>query len=124
MRLPLRGNVLDAPTQSGKTVFLQVAIADMIDQDPGPAMYILPDENTSEKLLQEKIIDVINSSPFLTAHKTSRVWDINKSEIYLDNMSIRPAWAGSLATISSLPEKRVFLDDVLRYETRARVHGK
>ena len=101
-----------APTQSGKTVFLQGALADMIDQDPGPALYILPDEKSGRKHVEKKIIDVIKETPCLAEHMTGRARDISKQGIELDNMTIWPAWAGSNATISSFAMKRVFLDEV------------
>ena len=101
-----------APTQSGKSVFLQGAVADAIDQDPGPLLYLFPDERSGKKQLKEKIISMIEKSPFLAKHKTGRVHDISKDEVYLDNMSISPGWAGSLGSMSSTSYKRVVLDEV------------
>lgn len=101
-----------APTQSGKTVFLQTALADMIDQDPGPALYILPDEKTGKRHFQKKIIDVIKESPDLALHLTQYKKDVSKAGIELDNMTVYLGWAGSLATMSSFAMKRVFLDEV------------
>lgn len=100
-----------APTQSGKTVVLQVVVADSIDQDPGTLIYINPDEALTKKNMQEKIINMIDETPCLKEHKqgarkTSRVG------IELDNMTIYPAWAGSLATLSSVAAKRVILDEI------------
>lgn len=104
--------IIIAPTQSGKTVFLQAVVADAIDQDPGPLLYLLPDRFSAEKMIKEKIIDVIESTPCLSYHKTDKVKDVSKKSIQLDNMSIYPAWSGSLATMSSLPMKKVVLDEV------------
>ena len=140
IRLPLRGNILDridltltpyllepmgyigdsevewigvfAPTQSGKSVLLQVAVADCIDQDPGPLFYLLPDETSGKKQIKEKIIAMIDKSEFLTQHKTDRKFDISQKEIALDNMTITTGWAGSLGRMSSTPYKRVVLDEV------------
>lgn len=140
IRLPLRGNILEridlsltpylneplsyigdsevewlgifAPTQSGKSVFLQVAVADAIDQDPGPLFYLLPDETSGKKQVREKIIAMIDNSEFLTQHKTNRKFDVSQKEIILDNMSITTGWAGSLGRMSSTPYKRVVLDEV------------
>lgn len=100
-----------APTQSGKTVLLQVAVADAVDQDPGPMLYLLPDENMGKKNLQEKVINMLVASPELATHFTGRIRDLSKSGIELDNMTIMPGWAGSLATTSSIPQKRVCIDE-------------
>jgi len=101
-----------APTQSGKSVFLQGAVADAIDQDPGPLLYLFPDEKSGKKQLKEKITSMIELSPFLSAHTTGRARDISKQEINLDNMTVSVGWAGSLATMSSTPYKRCVLDEV------------
>lgn len=99
------------PTQSGGTVFLQIAVADAIDQDPGTLIYITPDEVLSKKGMQEKVINMIDETPELKEHKTG-IKTTSKTGIHLDNMSIYPGWAGSLGTLSSIPAKRVILDEV------------
>jgi len=101
-----------APTQSGKSVFLQCAVADAIDQDPGPLLYLLPDEVSGKKQIREKVIQMIDKSPFLSAHLTGRKFDVNLREVSLDNMTITTGWAGSLSRMSSTPYKRVVLDEV------------
>lgn len=102
---------LIAPTQSGKTVFLQVAVADTIDQNPGTLIYINPDENLTKKNMKEKVISMIDETPCLKEHKLGEK-KTTKSSIELDNMTIYPGWAGSNATISSTPAKIVILDEV------------
>jgi phage terminase large subunit GpA-like protein len=87
-------------------------VADTIDQDPGPCLYVLPDENSGRKHLEEKLISVIKESPELAVHLTGKLRDMSKTGIRLDNMTLYPAWAGSLASMSSFPMKRVFLDEV------------
>jgi len=99
------------PTQSGGTVFLQIAVADAIDQDPGTLIYITPDEVLSKKGMQEKVINMIDETPELKKHKTG-IKTTSKTGIHLDVMSIYPGWAGSLGTLSSIPAKRVVLDEV------------
>ena len=100
-----------APTQSGKTVFLQVSVADCIDQDPGTLVYILPDEKSGRKAIKEKIIGMIRETPELYKHVGS-VRDLSTTGIHLDNMSIYPGWAGSLATMSSIAAKKVIWDEI------------
>lgn len=100
------------PTQSGKTVFLQAALCDAILQDPGNSLYILPDKFTAEKNIEEKIIKMIDSTKELSDHKTNSTQDIAKLHINLDNMTIYPAWAGSIPTMNSLPMKNVYWDEV------------
>jgi len=100
-----------APTQSGKTVFLQTAFADTVIQDPGPMIWLLPDEKMGRKLVQEKLIDVLENTPEMAIHKTGHVRDVNKAEVNLKNMNIALAWGGSLSTMSSIPRKRAAVDE-------------
>lgn len=102
---------LIAPTQSGKTVFLQTAVADSIDQDPGTLIYILPDEKSGKKALKEKVIGMIDETPDLAKHKVGNR-ALSTEKIELDNMTIYPGWSGSLASLSSTPAKRVILDEI------------
>lgn len=100
-----------APTQSAKTVWLQIVMADAIDQDPGPLMYINPDEKLTKKNMKLKVIDMIKESPSLAKH----IIDMRKlaqTGIELDNMSIYPGWAGSKSSLSSTQCKRVVLDEI------------
>jgi len=100
------------PTQSGKSVVLQAAVADMVDQDPGPGLYVLPDETTGKKHLDEKVISMIKASPELSLYCTGNKRDMSYESVRLQHMTIYPAWATSIVTMNSFPMKRVFLDEV------------
>jgi len=84
----------------------------MIDQDPGPALYILPDEKTGKRHFQKKVVDIVKESPDLAFHLTQYKKDVSKAGLELENMTVYLGWAGSLATLSSFAMKRVFLDEV------------
>lgn len=100
-----------APTQSAKTVYLQIVVAYAIDQDPGTLIYILPDEVSGKKALKEKVINMIRETPALMSRVRGER-DLSTVGIHLNNMTIYPAWSGSLASLSSTPAKRVILDEV------------
>jgi len=102
-----------APTQSGKTVILQVAVADTIDQNPGTLLYIYPDENNGKAAMEEKLIGMIRETPFLYKHVVMpEKINLSTKKIRLDNMTIWPAWSGSLGTLSSKPAKIIILDEI------------
>lgn len=139
IRVPLKSNVLDqidlsitpylsdpisfigdtsisfifiiAPTQSGKTVYLQTVVADTIEQNPGTLLYILPDENNGRTAIKEKLIGMITETPFLRKHIVNRKSLTDKC-ITLDNMTIYAGWSGSIGTLSSKPGKVIILDEV------------
>ncbi len=105
--------IVIAPTQSGKTVILQVAVADTIDQAPNTAIYCLPDEKSGAKALDEKVIEMIKCSPFLQKYiQQPASKTLSKVAIRLVHMTIYPAWSNSLAALSSTPAARVFADEV------------
>jgi len=83
----------------------------MIEQDPGPGLYILPDKVSGERQVENRIIPMIEETPTLASHKTRFVRDLSKSKIALDHMTIYLGWGGSLATMSSNPMKRVWIDE-------------
>jgi phage terminase large subunit GpA-like protein len=100
-----------APTQSGKTVLLQVFVADSIDQEPGTMIYALPDKISGAKAMEDKLIGMIKASPELYKRvRSSR--DLATTKITLDNMTIYPSWGGSIASSSSITCKRGAIDEV------------
>lgn len=100
------------PTQSGKSVVLQVAVADMIYQDPGPGLYTLPDETVGKRHFESKVIKMVKNSPELSKFMTGKMRDASSEKFIMQHMTMYPAWAGSIATMNSFPMKRVFLDEV------------
>lgn len=102
-----------APTQSGKTVILQVGVADAMDQNPVTSIYCLPDEKSGKRQVREKIIGMIENTPYLlekvmVPHKTN----LTPENIHMHDMSLYLAWSNSLASLSSTPAGRVFADEV------------
>lgn len=101
------------PTQAGKSVFLQCAVADTILQDPGTIIYIFPDEKSAKKAIEDKIIGMVERTPsMLEKVKEPKSRNLNVSTMRFRDMNIYPGWAGSLGALSSTPAKRVFLDEV------------
>ncbi|MHA1790286.1 MAG: terminase gpA endonuclease subunit [Candidatus Helarchaeota archaeon] len=102
-----------APTQSGKTVLLQIVVADCIAQNPGTLLYIYPDENNGKIALQEKVIAMIRETSFLMEHTVPPLKvNLSTKKILLDNMTIYPGWSGSLGTLSSKAAKIIILDEI------------
>ncbi len=100
-------------TQCGKSVFLQLVVADTILQDPGTLIYTFPDEKSAKKAIEDKIVGM--------CEKTALLWDrvafpkkrnLSTSHMRFVDMHILPAWAGSLTTLSATPAKRGILDEV------------
>lgn len=102
-----------APTQSGKTAFLQVFVADSIDQSPGNMLYIMPTGKTALRGYADKILSMIEKTPELYEHVLYPKRDnLLKTITRLDNMSIYPCTSGSIPEISSITCVRIALDEV------------
>lgn len=100
------------PTQSGKTVVAQVAVAWSIDQDPGPMLYVYPDENTAVQALEKKMKKMLSETPVLKSHLLPGKQALSKRELELDSMSINIGWSNSIASLNVLQKKRVIGDEV------------
>ena len=106
------------PTQSGKTVFLQIAFADMVVNNPVNAYYCMSDERSGMRSLKEKIIDMVKATPDMMSNVEG---DIRKKltikHLMFKYCTVYLAWSNSLATLSSLPAAKVFLDEVRLFKT-------
>jgi len=101
------------PTQGGKSVFLQSVVADTILQDPGTIIYAFPDEKSSKKAIEDKIIGMVEKTPALYEQvQEPKSRNLNVSLMRFKNMIIQPGWGGSLSSLSSTPAKRVIIDEL------------
>lgn len=102
-----------APTQSAKTTFLQVFVADSIDQAPGNMLYVMPTGKTAERGYNDKIVSMIENTPMLYEHVIQPKDDnLLKTLTRLDNMCIFPVTAGSLSELSSITCSRIAIDEL------------
>lgn len=105
--------IIIAPTQSGKTVFLQVAVADTISQNPGTTLIIFPNEKDGKAALEEKYIGMIEESEFLHEYILfPKKTNLSTTKIKLKNMTIWPAWSGSLGSMSSKAVRVIIIDEI------------
>ena len=100
-----------APTQSGKTVYLQVVVAYTIDQNPRTLIYGIPDEKKGKKTFDEKVIKMIRKTPWLAKHVKRKI-DLNTNQVRLDNMIIDIAWSNSPSSVSSTSAGVIVADEI------------
>lgn len=103
------------PTQVGGSEAARNVVGYCIDHDPGPLLWVCPDEKSAREAVKERIKPLIESSPRLARHLTDRVWDVNSLHVKLDTMDIYVAWAGSPQTLASRPIRYLILDEVDKY---------
>ncbi|MDD4980687.1 MAG: phage terminase large subunit family protein [Candidatus Omnitrophica bacterium] len=102
-------------TQVGKTESWLNMLAYIIDQDPAPALVVMPREPDAKYISKSRIRPMIEVSPELSKHLTNDSDDITKLEMRLNRMFIYFAGANSPAALSGKPVRYVFRDEVDKY---------
>jgi phage terminase large subunit GpA-like protein len=101
--------------QTGGTESTLNCIGYAIDRDPGPVLFIYPDELTARENNQDRIQPMIKSSPRLKSYMTSSEDDASMMRINLSHMPIYMAWARSAARLANKPIRYVVFDEVDKY---------
>jgi len=111
----IREVVVCAAPQTGKSEAVHNCICYAIDRDPGPAMYVYPDENTGKENSRDRIQAMIESSPRLRSYKTAAADDMAQYRINLQHMPIYISWARSPARLANKPIRYVIFDETDKY---------
>lgn len=112
----VRHIILCFPPQSAKTQIALNCLMYSIDQDPGPAMYIMSSENTAKRISRRQIIPTIKASPRTASQLSRRVDDTATTHISFRNgMDLIMAWATSAAEMASESIKYLFRDEPGKY---------
>lgn len=102
--------------QTGKT---QVAINCMsyaADQDPGPAMYVMPDEKVMKRISRRQILPTLRSSPRTASLLSKKSDDVSTYSInFVNGMDIMMAWATSPSVMASESVRYLFFDEPGKY---------
>ena len=93
--------VLMKSAQVGYSTLIQNLIGWMVEQQPAPAMFVLPRETDTEKLLKDQLLPLIESCPQLKRHLPGHRDDITKLGIKFDSMPLYWAYATSPQTLAS-----------------------
>lgn len=92
-------------------MFLLCSIADAIEQDPGPGLYLLPDKPSGVKQVRDRIVPMLKNTPSLARFLTGKEKDLQIESLNMTHMQIYLGWGGSLSSMSSNPMKRVWIDE-------------
>ena len=99
------------PAQSGKTAAVHNMIGYVIDQDPGPAMLLMPRDRDTRKASTKRIRPMVLDSPQLKKHVLNPDDDLNALEHTFDAMTIYYETGNSPAAVSSMPIRYLFIDE-------------
>lgn len=127
-RTPYLAGIIDAIQEPGAEEIVVIKAAQVgfseslrnllgffIDHDPGPTLIVMPDQKSAEELIEERIKPLLEYTPAVARHLTSRAWDVKKSAIRLTTMSIYIGWAGSSQALKSRPIRNLYLEEPDEY---------
>lgn len=104
-----------ASTQVGKTESMLNMLGYAVDQDPGPALFVLPTKPDARSFSYKRISPMVMLSPDLFRHMTEKSDDFSKMEMTLDRMTIYMAGSESPSALASRPIRYVFFDETDKY---------
>ena len=102
--------------QSGKTNTMLNCLGWCVDCDPGNIFYLMPTEDTADKITGGKLKPTLVRSPRLARYLSSRQDDTSLARINLSHgVTIFPAHANSASSLATWSAKHCFGDEVDKY---------
>lgn len=102
--------------QTGKTSFVFNCLGYAIDQDPGPCMYVMPDEKVARRISRRRILPFFRTTPRVAALLSDRDDDTTTFSVKFKNgMDFMMAFAGSPAELASEAVRYLVLDETDKF---------
>jgi phage terminase large subunit GpA-like protein len=102
--------------QTGKTQVMMNFLAFCADQQPGPMMYIMPDEGVAKRISRRRIRPMLEQTPRTAGLLSARTDDTTTRRITFTNgMDLMMGWAGSAAVLASESARYMLFDEVDKY---------
>lgn len=112
----VRRIILQFAPQTGKTQVAFNFLCHMIDQDPGPAMYVGPDEKVTKRIARRRIIPMFKGTPRIAELLGPGVSDTTTLAVQFQNgMDFMMAWATSAAELSSESIRYLIRDEIDKF---------
>lgn len=112
----VRHIILCFAPQTGKTSVAVNCLLYSIDQDPGPAMYIMPDEKVAKRISRRQLLPTIRATPRTRRVMSERADDTSTLHVQFKNgADLLMAWATSAAVMASESIRYLFRDEPGKY---------
>ncbi len=112
----VRRIILMFAPQTGKTQVAFNFLCHMIDQDPGPAMYVGPDEKVTKRIARRRVIPMFKGTSRISELLGPGVSDTTTLAVNFTNgMDFMMAWATSAAELSSESIKYLIRDEIDKF---------
>ena len=107
---------LEWAPQMGKTATALNCLAYCVDVDPGPAMYVMPDEKVAKRISRRQLIPLFRRTPKTAELLGGRADDVTTLAIrFVNGMDLMMAWASSAAAMASESIRYLFFDEPGKY---------
>ena len=104
--------------QTGKTLAMQIAIAYVIDQIPGPLMVTYPDQATAKKRSDNHLRPFLTLMEYMRRNCTGREDDVSTFNMKFLKAILRIGWAGSGSSMAAESIQYGFGDEAAKWERR------
>jgi len=105
---------IKAAVQSSKTEAVYNMLGWAIDQDPRPALLVMPTLETLKRV-SDRVQRMIEDSPRLSGHLLGGRFDVKQKQINLDRTTLYFATAGSSSDLRNIQAGIILLDEVDDY---------
>ena len=106
---------IKASTQVGKTESILNMLGYAMDQDPGPALLVMPRKEDAKTISSDRVKPMAELSPAISRHLTGYDDDLTNYSISIDRMTLYLAWSQSPASLAGKPIRYLFLDEINKY---------
>ena len=107
--------IICAPPQTGKSAVVDTCIGYAADRDPGPVLYVYPDEDTATENSKDRIQPMFRKGARLRSYLTGTGDDETAKRINLQHMQIYMAWARSAVKLGNKSIRYGVGDEVDKY---------
>lgn len=111
----VRAVIVCKTPQVGMTEALHNMVGFAMDYEPGPTMYVYPDEITARENARGRVLPMIKGSPRLAGYLSGAQDDEGSLCIRLQHMQIFMAWSNSASRLGNKPIKTLVLDEIDKY---------
>lgn len=111
--------ILCAALQVGKSFCMDTCVGYAVDLEPGPVLYVYPDEDTAIENSKDRILPMIQQSGRLREYLTGAADDEAAKRINLQHMQIYMAWARSAVKLANKSIRHLVLDEIDKYPETA-----
>lgn len=101
--------------QAAKTMTLMAMLCYAIDHDPGPSLWVMPNDDLCKSFSRQRLHPLLEDCPATRRHLPNSASLFGLQEMHFDRMGLAVVGSNSPANLSSRPVRYLFLDEVDKY---------